>query len=73
MEFTKTLRRNCDALADQYVTNVEDVSALQDVLIQDILPSVADELSLDQEGLNWAKSWLEDTGASIRELTGVMP
>ncbi|KAE9389884.1 CRAL/TRIO domain-containing protein [Gymnopus androsaceus JB14] len=55
------LQQNCDRLLAQYEANMKAVIGLQSTLIEDVLPSVADELALDSEQINWAKRWLEDT------------
>lgn len=46
---------------EQYHANLEDVYSLQDTLIRDILPTVADELELSPESQDWGKEWLSDT------------
>lgn len=61
METRKRLQRNRDTLLEQYHANLEDVYSLQDTLIQDILPSVTDELELGPDAQEWAKEWLSDT------------
>lgn len=60
-EIHAVLERNCTELLDQYQTNLELVLELQTVLIEDILPSLADELGLDSDATEWAKEWLNDT------------
>ncbi|KAJ6594437.1 CRAL-TRIO domain-containing protein [Mycena capillaripes] len=55
-------------LDSQYAENLEAVLALQGTLIQDILPSVTDELELDAESIQWAKEWLSDTCSLFRIL-----
>lgn len=57
------LQANCERLLAQYNSNIQSVLALQTTLIRDILPSVTDELGLSPEATEWAKEWLEDTGA----------
>ena len=61
METIQRLQRNSDALLEQYHANLEDIYNLQDTLIRDILPSVADELELSPECQDWGKEWLSDT------------
>jgi hypothetical protein len=61
METLQRLQKNQDALLEQYHANLEDTYSLQDTLIQDILPTVADELELSPESQEWAKEWLSDT------------
>ena len=62
MTTTELLQANCERLLAQYASNIRAVSALQDILITGILPSVVDELSLSPEATDWAREWLEDTG-----------
>ncbi|KAJ7879614.1 hypothetical protein B0H14DRAFT_2709458 [Mycena olivaceomarginata] len=54
-------REKFELLGAQYTENLEAVLALQGTLIDDILPSVTDELELDAESIEWAKEWLSDT------------
>jgi retinaldehyde-binding protein 1 len=61
METLQRLETNRDALLEQYRSNLDDVYNLQDTLIQEILPSVSDELQLAPEIQDWAKEWLSDT------------
>lgn len=61
METLQRLETNRDALLEQYRSNLDDVYDLQDTLIQEILPSVSDELQLAPEIQDWAKEWLSDT------------
>lgn len=61
METIQRLQRNSDAILEQYHANLEDVYSLQDTLIRDILPTVADELELSPESQDWGKEWLSDT------------
>lgn len=62
MESYKRLETNKNALLDQYKENIDSVHELQHTLIQDILPSLSDELGLSQELQDFAKDWLADTG-----------
>ncbi|KAJ7121329.1 CRAL-TRIO domain-containing protein [Mycena crocata] len=55
------LKANCEKLLAQYAENQEAVLALQSTLLQDILPSVTDELELDADSIEWATEWLKDT------------
>ncbi|KAF8198055.1 CRAL-TRIO domain-containing protein [Pholiota molesta] len=66
METLQRLQKNQDALLEQYHANLEDTYSLQDTLIQDILPTVADELELSPESQEWAKEWLSDTSSIFR-------
>ncbi|KAF8971084.1 CRAL-TRIO domain-containing protein [Flammula alnicola] len=66
METLRRLQTNRDALLEQYHSNLEDVYTLQDTLIQDVLPTVADELELSPEIQEWAKEWLSDTSSIFR-------
>ncbi|KAG7446558.1 CRAL/TRIO domain-containing protein [Guyanagaster necrorhizus] len=61
MDTYALLKVNCDKLLEQYHANLRDVRALQQTLINDILPSVSDELHLSDLETNWAKEWLNDT------------
>ncbi|KAK0213130.1 CRAL-TRIO domain-containing protein [Desarmillaria ectypa] len=61
MDIHTLLKANCDKLLEQYHANLRDVCALQETLINDILPSVSDELHLGDVETNWAKEWLSDT------------
>ncbi|KAF8160690.1 CRAL-TRIO domain-containing protein [Crassisporium funariophilum] len=66
MQTLERLRTNRDTLLQQYHSNLEDVLSLQDTLIQDILPSVTDELELSPEAVEWSKEWLCDTSSLFR-------
>lgn len=55
------LRKNKDVLLQEYRSNLQDVLDLQDTFIQDILPSVTDELELCPEAVTWVTDWLCDT------------
>lgn len=63
MENLNRLQAAQDALLEEYRTNLEDIYNIQDTLIQDILPSVADNLDLTPDACAWAKEWLSDTCA----------
>ncbi|KAJ6508081.1 CRAL-TRIO domain-containing protein [Mycena vulgaris] len=63
------LKSNFQKLLAQYIENLDAVRGLQGILIQDILPSVADELHLDGgESIQWAKEWLDDTSSLFQIL-----
>ncbi|KAJ7212931.1 CRAL-TRIO domain-containing protein [Mycena pura] len=64
----QTNREKFKQLSLQYTENLEAVLALQGTLIEDILPSVTDELELDDESIWWAKEWLSDTCSLFRIL-----
>ncbi|KAF9482205.1 CRAL/TRIO domain-containing protein [Pholiota conissans] len=66
METLRRLQKNRDALLEQYHSNLEDTYSLQDTLIQEILPTVADELELTSDCQEWAKEWLSDTPSIFR-------
>ncbi|KAF8647088.1 hypothetical protein AX16_006922 [Volvariella volvacea WC 439] len=66
METRALLQANCERLLEQYVTNLDDILTLQATLIRDILPSVADELGLGPEAVEWGKDWLSDTASIFR-------
>lgn len=55
------LHANNERLVEQYNSNLEAVRGLQMTLLEDILPSVSDELSLDSNAVRWAKEWAKDT------------
>ncbi|KAJ7020002.1 CRAL-TRIO domain-containing protein [Mycena alexandri] len=61
-------REKFKLLGSQYTEHLEAVLALQGTLIEDILPSVTDELELDVESQRWAKEWLSDTCTLFRVL-----
>ncbi|KAJ7354666.1 CRAL-TRIO domain-containing protein [Mycena albidolilacea] len=61
-------REKFELLGAQYTENLEAVLALQGTLIDDILPSVTDELELDADSIEWAKEWLSDTCSLFRIL-----
>ncbi|KAF7305872.1 hypothetical protein HMN09_00741400 [Mycena chlorophos] len=64
----QTNRDKLDALNAQYTESLEAVVDLQATLIDDILPSVADELELDDDAVEWAREWLADTPTVFRIL-----
>ncbi|KAJ7049689.1 hypothetical protein C8F01DRAFT_1264912 [Mycena amicta] len=57
----QTNREKFELLDVQYTETIEAVRELQGTLIDDILPSVADELELDDDAVEWAREWLRDT------------
>ncbi|KAJ7933790.1 CRAL-TRIO domain-containing protein [Mycena leptocephala] len=61
-------REKFQLLSSQYTENLEAVVDLQGTLIENYLPSVADELELDVESIQWAKEWLNDTCSLFRIL-----
>ncbi|ESK90852.1 phosphatidylinositol transfer protein csr1 [Moniliophthora roreri MCA 2997] len=63
MDIRELLQVNCDRLLNQYEANLEGALDLQSILIDGVLPSVTDELELDEEQTDWTKEWLEDTQA----------
>nr|GAT54992.1 predicted protein [Mycena chlorophos] len=64
----QTNRSKLEALNAQYTESLEAVLDLQATLIDDILPSVADELELDDDAVEWARDWLADTPTVFRIL-----
>lgn len=62
MDIHSRLQENCNKLLESYYANIQDVERLQETLINDILPSVRDELQLSPDATEWAKQWLLDTG-----------
>lgn len=65
MDIHSLLQANCDKILAQYQSNLHAVLELQQLFINDILPSVADELALEPDATQWAKEWLEDTCTSL--------
>ena len=61
METVTQLRKNKDNLIQEYRSNLQDVLELQDTFIQDVLPSLTDELELCPEAVTWVTDWLCDT------------
>ncbi|TFK25188.1 CRAL/TRIO domain-containing protein [Coprinopsis marcescibilis] len=66
MEIHDHLRANCEKLLESYHANLQDVEKLQQTLIDDILPSVTDELHLTPDAAEWAKEWILDTASMFR-------
>ncbi|KAF5321944.1 hypothetical protein D9619_001492 [Psilocybe cf. subviscida] len=66
MENLNRLQAAQEALLEEYRTNLEDIYNIQDTLIQDILPSVTDDLDLTPNACAWAKEWLSDTSTVFR-------
>ncbi|KZT29158.1 CRAL/TRIO domain-containing protein [Neolentinus lepideus HHB14362 ss-1] len=60
-ELYALLQSKCEALNVLYQKHLQTVQSLQNTLLDYILPGVVDELSLDESGECWARSWLEDT------------
>lgn len=65
MDTRSLLQKNCERLLEQYETNLKVVQELQYTMVEDVLPSVAGELGLDSEQINWAKQWLQDARAFL--------
>jgi hypothetical protein len=65
MSVRPLLQANCERLLEQYHANLEGVLALQETLVEDILPSIVDEHNLDERTVAWVMEWLGDTGASM--------
>lgn len=63
------LRKHHDSLNAQYEEHLEAVRELQKTLILQILPGLADELELDEDGLQYCLEWLEDSCASSGQFT----
>ncbi|KAJ3982772.1 CRAL-TRIO domain-containing protein [Lentinula detonsa] len=61
MDTRLLLQANCDTLLKQYEANMKVVQELQSTLIEDVLPSIENELALDADQIFWAKQWLQDT------------
>ncbi|KAG7098311.1 hypothetical protein E1B28_000272 [Marasmius oreades] len=61
MDIRSLLQANCDRLLNEYQANLNATLELQAILIDDVLPSVATELELDEAQQKWVKEWLEDT------------
>ncbi|KAK1225654.1 hypothetical protein PQX77_011411 [Marasmius sp. AFHP31] len=61
MDTRSLLQANCDRLIHEYQSNLDAAIELQTILIEDVLPSVATELELDEEQQDWARKWLQDT------------
>ncbi|KAK7005963.1 hypothetical protein R3P38DRAFT_3326409 [Favolaschia claudopus] len=61
-------REKYNLINSQYSQNLEAVRELQGTLLDDILPSVTDELELDEEAIQWAEEWLADTCSLFRIL-----
>ena len=64
MSIIDVLREKEEHLAALYQSNFESAQNLQETLGRDILPGLVDELSLDEEGEQRAKSWLYDLRTS---------
>jgi hypothetical protein len=64
MSIRTLLEANCQNLVEEYHSRISFVLSLQEILIEDILPSIRDELQLDESRVLWSREWLEDTGQS---------
>ncbi len=64
MSIIEVLREKEEQLADLYQTNIESARSLQETLGREILPGLVDELNLDEEGEQRARSWLYDLRTS---------
>ncbi|KAF7315892.1 Protein real-time [Mycena indigotica] len=62
----QTNREKSELLDVQYTETLQDILKLQETLIDDILPSVADELELADDAVEWAREWLSDTSSVFR-------
>jgi len=62
------LQRNHQKCITQYEENFADVCALQLTLNNELLPYVAQELSLSDADYTWAKEWISDTGKYCHQL-----
>ena len=62
MSIRERLQENCNRLLESYQANIRDVQKLQETLLNDILPSVTDELQLSPDATEWSREWLMDTG-----------
>jgi hypothetical protein len=65
MSIHRVLRDNFDKLQEQYDANIETVLELKNVFLNDILPSVVDELALDDAATEFTREWLNDTCTPI--------
>lgn len=59
------LQANTERLLREYEANIKNVEELQATLIEEILPSLEDELELTPEAVAWAREWLEDTSKQL--------
>jgi hypothetical protein len=59
------LREQCTILTEEYRTHLQTVQHLQRVFLEDILPSLVDELQLDKPAVEWQAEWLNDTGGVV--------
>lgn len=62
------LQDNHEKLITQYEANFADICALQSTLNNELLPYVAQELSLSDADYTWAKEWISDTGKYCHQL-----
>ena len=60
-EYYPLLGSNSETLLQQYDASIDVVFALQDTLLDEVLPDLQDERDLDPETVQWAREWLQDT------------
>ena len=60
-EYYPLLASNSETLLQQYDASIDVVFALQDTLLDEVLPDLQDERDLDPETVQWAREWLQDT------------
>ncbi|KAI1795508.1 CRAL/TRIO domain-containing protein [Ganoderma leucocontextum] len=68
MSVIEVLREKEEQLAELYQGNIETARSLQETLRREILPGLVDELNLDEEGEQRARSWLYDLQSIFRLL-----
>lgn len=64
MNIHQVLQDNNSKLLNQYEANFQTVRDLQNIFQNDILPSLVNELALDEDSTQFARDWLNDTGKS---------
>lgn len=69
MDIRSLLETQVETLQTLYERNIEAVRALQKSLVDEILPSLADELELGSETVESLREWLEDTRTSTSLLS----
>ena len=62
MDIRSLLKANNDNLLKLYKENLDITVALQRTLIREVLPHIRDELQLEENAVDWANEWLQDTG-----------
>ncbi|KAI0088158.1 hypothetical protein BDY19DRAFT_1010025 [Irpex rosettiformis] len=67
-DIRETLETQFDELNKLYSDHLHAVQDLQEVLISDILPGLADERGWDEDEINYAREWLTDTESVFRML-----